>query len=728
MIEKTGSGYLLKGEETNLHILFYSERIVRFAYSKDADPPVSTVAVQAKPAEINSSVENSIIKSRYFNIIIDPENLFTSIEDLSGNKISEDLAVMPDRIRVEKKKLWEKGVYGNGEKYTWLNQLGANTENYNSDVLFHEPVQHPLVKEMHTAIPFYIGAAPGKVYGIYFDNTYRTKFDFAKRDTGVISFEADGGNLDYYFIYGTTIPEVVQAYGQLTGMPPMPHKKYLGFHQSRYSYKSSEELLKIAEKMRLHKVPCDILYLDIHYQEAYKIFTVDKNRFPDFKQMLEKLKAMGFAVVVIVNPGVKVENGYRVYEEGKKKGYFVTTPEGDIFEGEVWPKPAVFPDYLRRDVREWYGDFYRELLDSGVDAVWNDMNEPSNFTLESGTLPDDALHRNDEGKAIPHQEVHNIYGLLHTESTRTALEKLQPDKRAFVLTRAAFAGSQRYSALWTGDNASLWEHIECSMPMLLNLGLSGFSFVGADVGGYRGDCSGEMLVRWTQLGAFYPFFRNHTEIDTISQEPWEYGPEVLEIVRKYTRLRYSLTTYYYNLMRESSLTGAPAIRPLVYHYGNDLQVYNIYDQFLLGEGLMVCPVYRPGVNCRMVYLPAGPWYDYWTGELIKDGSSGTYITAQAPLDHLPLYVKAGTILPVDSVSEPVNIDDTGREITLYCYAGIEGRCRLYFDDGCSHAYKSGDYSELEVYFNGDPANPVIDKKVIHEGYPLPEIKTEIVGV
>ena len=728
MIEKTGSGYLLKGEETNLHILFYSERIIRFAYSQDDVPPASTTAVQAKPVNVETEVDEKIIKSQLFNIHINPETLSISIEDLSGSVISEDLAVMPNRIRVEKKKLWENGIYGNGEKYTWLNQLGIKTENYNSDVLFHEPVQHPLVKEMHTAIPFYIGAAPGKAYGIYFDNSYRTKFDFAKSDPGVISFEAVGGSLDYYFIFGPALPDVVQAYGQLTGKPPMPRKKYLGFQQSRYSYKSSEELLEIAGKMRLHKVPCDILYLDIAYMEGYKVFTVNRTSFPDFKQMLEKLKAMGFAVVVIVNPGVKVEKGYRVYEEGKEKGYFVTTPKGEIFEGEVWPRPAVFPDYLRRDVREWWGEFYRELLDLGIDAVWNDMNEPSNFTLESGTLPDQAVHRSDEGEAIAHEEVHNIYGLLQTEATRTALEKLQPDKRAFVLTRAAFAGSQRYSALWTGDNASLWEHIECSMPMLLNLGLSGFSLVGADVGGYRGDCSAEMLIRWTQLGAFYPFFRNHTEIDTARQEPWAYGPETMEIVRKFTRLRYSLITYYYNLMRESSLTGAPAIRPLVYHHGDDPQVYNIYDQFLLGEGLMVCPVYRPGMERRMVYLPAGPWYDYWTGKKVKDSSSGTYITAEAPLDHLPLYVKAGTILPVDSVHEPVNIDDTGNEITVRCYAGAEGCCRLYFDDGCSHAYQSGSYSELEVYFNGDVSNPVIEKKLIHEGYPLPKIETSIMGI
>ncbi len=723
MIEKTGSGYLLKGEDTNLNILFYSERIVRFAYSQDAIPPASTIAVQAKLAEINATVESSIIKSPYMTIIVNPKTLTVTIEDLSGSVINEDIAVLPGRIRVEKKKLWEKGIYGNGEKYTWLNQMGVKTENYNSDVLFHEPLHHPLVEEMHTAIPFYIGAAPDQAYGIYFDNSYRTWFDFASNDKQEIGFGAQGGHIDYFFLYGPSVAEVVQNYVFLTGAPPLPGKKFLGYHQSRYSYETQEELLSIAAKLRDHDLPCDVLYLDIAYMEAYKVFTVNRERFADFKGMLERLKEMGYVVVIIVNPGVKVEEGYRVYEEGRRKGYFVTEPGGAIYEGEVWPKPAAYPDFLRAEVRQWWGDFHRELLACGVEAIWNDMNEPADFTRQSATLPDDAVHLTDEGEKRPHAEVHNIYGLLQTQATREALERLEPTKRPFVLTRAAFAGSQRYAALWTGDNASVWEHLEASVPMILNLGLSGYSFTGADVGGYQGDCSGELLVRWTQLGAFLPFFRNHSEIGTARQEPWAYPEEFFTIIRKYIHLRYRLLTYFYNLMRESSLTGAPAARPLFYHYQDDPETYNLSDQFLLGEHLMVCPVLRPGQKRRLVYLPRGTWYDFWSEEKLTGNS---FITSEAPLETIPLYIKAGTILPYD---EPVSGKNTqtatNAKLTMRCYGGGDGYYRLYIDDGASNLYREGRYSEVEFVMRTGAKGPAVEMKTLVENYPLPEILIDI---
>lgn len=287
------------------------------------------------------------------------------------------------------------------------------------------------------------------------------------------------------------------------------------------------------------------------------------------------------------------------------------------------------------------------------------------------------------------------------------------------MTRAAFAGTQRYAALWTGDNASVWEHLECSIPMNLNLGLSGFSFTGADVGGYRGDCSGELLIRWTQLGAFIPYFRNHSEAGTARQEPWAYDDRVLAVTGKYIRLRYALLTYIYNLMRESSLTGAPAMRPLFYHYQDDPVSYRVNDQFLLGADLLVCPVVRPGVDHRLVYLPQGLWHDYWTGEVL---TGGRYLVRQAPLDTLPLYVRAGAILPHDLPVNGKANEPQEAALELYCYSGSDGICRLYFDDGISFDYRRGRYSEVKIEMQDDPVQPRISFNIIKEDYPLPKMR------
>lgn len=711
--------YSFRGDAGWLHLLFYGDDIVRFAYSEEEAVPPSTPAVTVKPCHVGSRRINATIESGALKIAVSAATLAAKIYDNAGTLLSEDLNVCIRNPGLEKKKLWETGFYGNGEKYAWLNHLGLKTINYNSDVLRHNNIHHPLVREMHTAIPFFIGASPGRAYGIYFDNSHRTTLDFAGSRTDRISFHADGGHLDYYFIYGPSVAEVVNKYAFLTGTMPLPRKNFLGYHQSRYSYENREELLSVAAEMRRHELPCDVLYLDIDYMDAYKVFTVDPGRFKDFREMLAKLAAMGFAVVVIIDPGVKVEEGYPVYEEGRVKGFFVTTGEGDIYEGEVWPGKAVFPDFLRREVRQWWGGLHRELIEAGVEGIWNDMNEPADFSQDQATLPDHCLHFDDSGLPVSHAAVHNLYGMLQTMATGEALKKLEPQKRPFVMTRAAFAGTQRYAALWTGDNASVWEHLECSIPMNLNLGLSGFSFTGADVGGYRGDCSGELLIRWTQLGAFIPYFRNHSEAGTARQEPWAYDDRVLAVTGKYIRLRYALLTYIYNLMRESSLTGAPAMRPLFYHYQDDPVSYRVNDQFLLGADLLVCPVVRPGVDHRLVYLPQGLWHDYWTGEVL---TGGRYLVRQAPLDTLPLYVRAGAILPHDLPVNGKANEPQEAALELYCYSGSDGICRLYFDDGISFDYRRGRYSEVKIEMQDDPVQPRISFNIIKEDYPLPKMR------
>ncbi|WP_069649898.1 glycoside hydrolase family 31 protein [Caloranaerobacter ferrireducens] len=723
MIKKTEYGYIIEARKGFLNIIFYDDNIVRFAYSKDGEIPVSTPAVVVKPKDIKHNQEGNIIKTKSLIIEIDKENLQISIFNKNGELLNRDINVDLEEIKIEKEILWEKGFYGLGEKYGWLNKKGTETSNWNTDVMGVSPVHNATIKEYHTSIPFYIGLSKSLCYGIYFDNSYRTYFDLGKTKDNVLKFSAQGGYLDYYFIYNEKVSEVVKAYTYLTGRMPLPRKDFLGYQQCRWSYENREELMEVARRMRKENIPCDVLYLDIDYMKDYKVFTVDSDKFFEFKDMVSELKDMGFKLVVIIDPGVKVEDGYWVYEQGKENDFYIKDKNGEVYIGEVWPGKAVFPDFLREKVRKWWGELHRGLIEDGVEGFWNDMNEPADFTTESKVVPEDTMHLNDQGEEKSHAEIHNLYGMLEAVATYEGVRSINPNVRPFVLTRAAFAGTQRYAALWTGDNTSIWEHLETSMPMFINLGLSGYSFIGADVGGFIGDSNGELLTRWTQLGAFTPLFRNHSVKGSINQEPWCFGEEVLENTRKFIKLRYNFITYLYNLMRESSINGHPAIRPLFYHYQDDEETYNINDQFLFGENILICPITRPYTRVRMVYLPEGIWYDYWTLEKFE---GGRYIIKEVPIDSMPIFIKAGAIIPTDNIMQYVGEKD--QEIIINCYLGQDGEYTLYLDDGISFDYEKGNYAEIKFIMKNSEKEASITSEVIKNGYKIPKMKLRILGL
>jgi len=661
------------------------------------------------------------LKGRKIDIKI-TDDLLVKIFDKLGNIILEDLAVefsvtefqknkVNDlenientlsgeekkkvfAIEVEKKLNWEKGFYGLGEKYGYINLMDRYTENWNTDVLGMSPIHHSAHNAYHTSIPFYIGMNEEKAYGVYYDNSYRTSFDFKKYSDNV-KFKAEGGDLDYYFIYGKNVAKVVENYSQLTGTVKLPRKDFLGYQQCRWSYMDTEEVLDIANKLRENDIPSDVIYLDIDYMQDYKVFTVDSKRFKEFKKMTEKLHEMGFKLVVIIDPGVKVEKGYEVYDEAKEKDYLIKDENGEVYVGKVWPGDSSFPDYLRKEVREWWGELHRGLIDLGVDGIWNDMNEVSDMSTATKTIPETTYQIDENGEKRLQKEVHNLYGHYEAIATYEGLKKIQ-NTRPFVLTRSASAGTQRYSALWTGDNSSVWEHLEGSISMLLNLGLSGYSYVGSDIGGFIEDGNGELLVRWTQLGAFYPFCRNHSVMNSIYQEPWAFGEEVLKITRKYIKLRYSLISHLYNLFRESSTKGTPIMRPLFYHYQNDSKTFNITDQFLFGEDILIAPIIRPKTETRMIYLPVGVWYDYFTGEKYQGGK---YIIKDAKLDELPIFVKEGAIILKNK--EMNYIGEKKEEYEIHIYPGQNNEKEFYFDDGLTFNYEKEEYSLINVKLNDD---------------------------
>lgn len=396
-------------------------------------------------------------------------------------------------------------------------------------------------------------------------------------------------------------------------------------------------------------------------------------------------------MVTIVDPGVKYEPeaDYTVFDEGLEHDYFVRNSNGAMMYGYVWPGKAVFPDFMRPEVRRWWADHHDALTDVGVVGIWNDMNEPALDDRPFGdggdkiTFPLDAPMGDGEDRTT-HAEVHNLYGLMMARSSYEALQRLRPQERSFVLTRSGFAGIQRWSAVWMGDNQSLWDHLEMSLPMLCNMGLSGVPFVGADVGGFARNATPELFARWIQVGLLYPLMRGHSALGTIPHEPWEFGDRVEGICREFIELRYRLLPYLYSLFWEASTTGAPILRPLLYHYPNDPNTYALYDQVFLGPSLMAAPIYRPGIDYRAVYLPEGVWYDWWTNERYE---GETHMLAHAPLERMPLYVKAGAVIPMQPVMQYVD-ELPMHELTLRVYPG-EAQWTLYEDDGCSFAYRSG---------------------------------------
>jgi alpha-glucosidase len=529
--------------------------------------------------------------------------------------------------------------FGCGERTSGLEKTGSHQVFWNID----PPAGHTAsFNNLYTSIPFVLSLRDGRAHGLLFDNTGRVEIDLARDDPERVVYEAAGGDLVYYVFCGPAPRDVLDRYTALTGRTPMPPLWALGNQQSRWSYMTADDLRAIAAGFRERDIPCDVLYLDIDYMDGYRVFTWDRGRFPDPAGLIAELGEQGFRVVTIADPGVKVDERYPLYTEGRARNHFCLTRDGDEYRNVVWPGLCAFPDFTDPAVREWWGDHHRVLLDDGVAGVWCDMNEPALFVPRGATMPSDAVHPGG-GHARLHGEVHNAYGSFMAQAAREGLERLRPDARPFVISRAGYAGLQRHALQWTGDNSSWWEHLWMGMPQLQNLGLSGIAWAGVDIGGFFGDCTGEMLARWTEFGAFQPFCRNHSAMGTAHQEPWAFGEPWESVCRDMLRLRMRLIPYLYTLFEECHRTGAPILRPLLFEHPDDEVTYAADDEFLLGSALLVAPITRPGIEHRHAYLPAGTWVQWWTGERV-DGPA--HVLAHAPLGRPAVYVRANTPIPM----------------------------------------------------------------------------------
>jgi alpha-glucosidase len=602
-------------------------------------------------------------------------------------------------ILAAKKLGLDEHFYGLGEKAARLDKRRGKFVMWNSDTPGYVEGTDPI----YQSIPFYLGCENSQAYGLFYDNSHRATFDLGFTGQEAAVYTADGGVLDYYFIHGPSLKKVIGRYTELTGRMPLPPLWSLGHQQSRYSYYPDTMVEQVAAQYRARNLPLDVLYLDIHYMDGYRVFTWDAKRFPDPAGLTDRLAKQGVRLVTIVDPGVKYQPvdpaapgaGYAVFNEGLEKDYFLRRQDGSLYIGVVWPGKAVFVDYTKEDARRWWGEQLHALTGNGIAGIWTDMNEPSDFVDKSGDTQKDVVF-DDLGAKTLYGQNRNTFALNMARATYEGLQKQQPDRRPFVITRAAYAGIQRYAVAWTGDNNATFEALALNIPMFTSMGLSGQPFVGSDIPGFIGRGDGELLARAYQLAAFVPFCRNHGAVDQYDHEPWRYGAPYEDIVRKYLQLRYRLLPFLYTTIEEAHRTGLPLFRPLLLEFQNDETALNLDDQFMVGSALLAAPVLHARERSRDVYLPAGRWYDFWTGAALEGGSLRQ---VEAPLEKMPLFVRGGSIVP-----STVTMNHTGEKpwnplrFDIYPDAAGTATGSLYEDDGLSPAYLQGAFRRTTLSF------------------------------
>jgi len=650
-------------------------------------------------------------------VSVQKDPLELTVTDLAGHVIAEDLPGRPveyhgTSFRVFRKSPVDEHYFGLGDKPGPLDRRDEAFVDWNTDAFGWQESTDPIYK----SIPFFITYRKGIAAATFLDNTWRASFDFNKEYRDGYSFGSEGGPLDYYILYGPDPSEVVKDWAWLVGTTPLPPLWSLGYQQSRYSYYPEAEVRRIASRLRSERIPADVIWLDIDYQLKNRPFTVDPERFPHFDQMIQDLKAEHLHTVVITDLHIAdlPNAGYKPYDEGAAGDHFVKNPDGSTYVGVVWPGKAVFPDFTQKASRDWWGTLYADFVSKGVAGFWNDMNEPAIFQVASKTMPDDTQHRIEEPgfttRTASHLEAHNIFGMQNSRGTFEGLLKIDPNARPFVMTRASYAGGQRYAATWSGDNSSTWNHLRQTTPQLINLGLSGFAMSGADVGGFAGSPQAELLTRWLEVAAFHPIDRDHTANDTNPQEPWENGTqEDIDLRRRYIEERYHLLPYIYTTADEMSRTGLPIMRPLFLEFptptadGSPIDLAN-GNVFMLGPDLLVAQSpYPDEVDNYSVALPPVGWYDYWTGALVE-GASGRKaidntrvaqpeVKIHRSLDTLPVFVRAGAIVPEQPLVQSTDEKPQG-PLTLRVYPptqpGKDCSGSLYLDDGASYAFQKGD--------------------------------------
>lgn len=710
-VERTATGILAHVDDELLRVDVIRDDIIRLKISRGAvfdETPTYAVCGDLTATPASFSVEERAdavqIRTAHMSIVVNLSPFRLAAYRADGSVIFAppasgwEYATLNDAFVMRRACRAADGILGLGEKTGRLNRKGEDYILWNNDVFDPNSerifaagrnADDPRADRFSTgydpyyvSIPFFYHMTTERndAAGFFIDNSYRAHFDFSPRTSYAYHFS--GGQYTEYVFAGPGIPAILEGYTWLTGRMAAPPLWALGYHQCRWYPYNNEALETLAAEQRKHNIPCDVLWLDIDYMDGYRVFTWNKHLFPDPAAMLARLRANGFRTITIIDPGVKYDPGYWVYDQAVERDVLCKTESGTTYIGQVWPGKTAFPDFATAEARAWWGELNADHVKSGLAGIWNDMNEPA-----TGDIPPDAM-RFDRGTQ-PHARFHNQYALLMAMGTTEGLLAALPDKRTFVLSRAGFSGIQRYAANWLGDNVSRWDHLWMSLPMAMGLGLSGQPFIGADIAGFGGDTHAELFARWIQYGALIPFCRNHSIIDTLDQYAWSFGDTIEEIARQALTLRYRLLPYIYSAFMHSSETGAPVQQPLVYAFQSDTTVRDIDDQYLLGSQLLVAPVYTPGAIARSVYLPEGAWYDWWSGEHLN---GKRFIVAQAPLDRIPLYARGGALIPMWPEAPASTDGYHPRTIELHLFVPtVDGEysSQLHEDDGLTFAFRAG---------------------------------------
>lgn len=566
-------------------------------------------------------------------------------------------------------------LYGTGEVKGNLIRNGTNITLWNSDNVCYGKYHGRRLYQSH---PWVLGVkADGSAFGIIADNTWKQEIILGED----VLFSSDGPPFRIIVIERETPMQVLQKLADLTGKMSLPPLWSLGFQQSRWSYYPDQRVKEIADTFRLKNIPCDVIWIDIHYMDAYKVFTFSPELFPNPAALNQYLHSKGFKTVWMIDPGVKAEKGYAVYDSGTSKDVWVKNAQGKNYTGKVWPGNCVFPDFTRPKTSDWWADLYKDFMATGIDGVWNDMNEPSVFDSPTGTMPEDNNHRG--GNNLPkglHARYHNVYGMLMIKASRDGIKKANPNKRPFILTRSNFLGGHRYGATWTGDNAATWQHLKMSVPMSLNLGLSGQLFSGPDIGGFGGNATPQLFGHWIALGPFYPFSRAHSMRGTDNQEPWSFGEEIENVSRVAMQRRYRLLPYLYTCFRNASLTGIPVMQPVFFADIYDQKLREEQEAFLLGTDLLIVPKWA-----EQPKLPKGNWRSISIAG--EDSKNDKY--------QPDVKIRPGSIVPLGKIIQNTtqySIDTLTLIISLNENNKATGR--LYHDAGDGYGYTKGEYCYL----------------------------------
>lgn len=618
-------------------------------------------------------------------------------------------------------------IYGLGGNLGGINKRGRLYESYCTD----EPLHIEDRAKLYAAHNFFIISGEETI-GYFIDFPTRIKYDVAYYNENYFNIEIYGQDFYLFIIEGKDEKEISSKFLEIIGRAYIPPKWAFGYFQSRWGYRDKDEVRKVYHTFRSNDIPLEGIYLDLDYMDDFKDFTISEERFDDFKEFVSDLKEDGLYLVPIIDAGVKVEEGYDIYEEGIAGDHFCKDKDGKPYEGVVWPGKVHFPDFMKEETQDWFGSKYKVLTDCGIEGFWNDMNEPAifygqealdeaiNYAEESKGKNLDAFsffklkdnftylankdsyyqsfYHEMDGKRFTNDEVHNLYGYYMTKSANIGLTKLLKGKRFLLISRASSIGMHRYGGIWTGDNSSWWSHLEQNIKMLPSLNMCGFFYIGADTGGFGGNCNGEILTRWLQLSVFTPLLRNHSAIGCNNQEPYAFTEDVLINSRNLIKARYSLVPYIYSEYMKAVNNYNIMFKPLSFEFKENL-AKEVEDQMLLGDQLMIAPVCQSNRSGRFVYLPEKMLEVSFLDEDIATSVKEKGIQyIEYGLENLKFFIRRNSILPYVKPSKNiVELDQQNLKVLAYVDDGAI--YDLYDDDGESYDFTEGKSYSTKIKIN-----------------------------